>query len=167
MKRRRILIPATAGLLTGGLAWVMGVVTVDAILIGVLVAVLVGTPRWLGYPADWDWPAAHMGDGGQRGYYEVRRLAALFRRESSGDPFNRLIAPRLRELTERRLPELAERRLAAAGQSLDDAAAREILGADVVDWLHGRPSRLDKHPRVKQAELMLDRLDEYEENRQL
>lgn len=165
--KRRILIPATAGLLTGGLAWVLGVVTVDAILIGALLAVLVGMPRWLGYPADWDWPAAHKEHGGQRGYYEVRRLAAMFRRESSGDPFDRLITPRLRELTERRLPELAERRLAAAGRSLDDAAAREILGADVVDWLHGRPSRLDEHSRVEQAELILDQLDKYEENRQI
>lgn len=154
MNRWRIVLPAGAGLFSAGLAWVMGVVTVDAALLGVLMAVLVGTPRWLGYPADREWPDDPQ-EGGQRGFYEVRRLAAIFGRETGGDPFGRLIVPRLRELS--------ERRLASAGVRLDDVAAREILGAEVADWLNGRPSRFDRHSRVKQAELVLDRLEEINE----
>lgn len=152
MSWRRIVLPAVVGVLAAGLSWLVGVVTVDAILVGGLLAAIVGTPRWLGYPAARDWPG-HPDEGGQRGYHEVRRLADMIGRESGGDAFDRLIAPRLRELS--------ERRLAAANVSLDDDAVREILGADVVDWLNGRPGRLDTRPRVKQAELVLDRLDEY------
>lgn len=158
MTWRRIVLPVLAGVFAAGLSWLMGVVTVDAILIGALMVVLVGMPRWLGYPADRDWPGSAE-DGGQRGYYEVRRLGEMFRRESSRDTYSRLIVPRLRELS--------ERRLGAAGMSMDDADAREILGADVIDWLHGRTSPLDSRSRVKQAELVLDRLDRFEESRQV
>lgn len=148
----RVVWPAVLGVVVAGLSWLVGVVTVDALLIGVLLAALVGIPRWMSYPAGRQWPG-HPEDGGQRGYHEVRRLEYVFRGESGGDAFRRLIVRRLREL--------AERRLAAAGVSLDDAAAREMLGTDVYDWLNERPSRLDSQPRVKQAELVLDRLDEY------
>ena len=159
MTWRRIVLPASAGLITAGLTWLMGVVTVDAVLIGVLMTLLVGVPRWLGYPADRDWPGGPE-DGGQRGYYEVRRLGEMFRRESSRDTYSRLIVPRLRELS--------ERRLGAAGMSMGDADAREIIGADVFDWLYGRTSSLDSRSRVKQAELVLDRLDRFdEESRQV
>lgn len=154
MTWRRILLPALSGAFAAGSAWLIGVVTVDALLIGVLLTLLVGTPRWLGYPADRDWPG-NPENSGQRGYYEVRRLGAMLRRESSRDTYSRLIVPRLRELS--------ERRLAATGISMDDAAAREILGADVFDWLNGRPSPLESRSRVKQAELVLDRLDKYDE----
>jgi len=151
---RRVIVLAIVGALTTALTWAMGVVLVDAVLIGLLLVLLVGTPMWLGYPGSRDFSSEGPDDGGQRGYYEVRRIGSMFRRESGSDPFARLVAPRLRQI--------AERRLAASGLRWDDTRARERLGTDVFDWLDGRPSPLDARPHVVQTELVLDRLDTFD-----
>lgn len=159
MTRRHVAVVAVAGVLATALSWVMGVVLIDALLIGLLLAALVGTPMWLGYPGTRDFSSEGPDEGGQRGYYEVRRIGSMLRRESGGDPFARLVAPRLRQI--------AERRLAAAGLRWYDERSRERLGADVFDWLDARPSPLDAHSRVVQTERVLDRLDRFNKENQI
>lgn len=131
---RWLRVPVAGGLAAGALAWLLGVVAPDAVLIGFLAATVVAGPAWVGRPEPVDWePRIDRDETG--GWYEVRRMVSMLRQ--AGDQqevFDTKLRPRLRRV--------AESRLARLGVGWGDDRARRLLGPDVHDLLsHRSPAR--------------------------
>lgn len=154
---RSAWLPLLAGAIVGLSGRLVGVVPLDAVLLGSLVALALLLPRWVGDPdaAGWPGPAVPTAVGG---WYEVRRLGNLLgRSDARRDTFTTRVRPRLRVV--------AERRLARLGVRWGEPAARRLLGPDVYDLLDGPagPPRSANRPPVALTELVLGRLDELPE----
>lgn len=157
LRPRQVWLPLAIGILSGLVAWLLGVVPSDAVLIGLLVVVGLVLPRLIGPPAEVGWPQSS--DATAAGtWYDVRRLGTLLRQSNERrDVFPARIRPRLRVV--------AERRLARLGVGWDDPAARRLIGPDVHDLLAGPslpPTAGDRAP-LTVTELVLGRLDELPE----
>jgi hypothetical protein len=150
--RRSLLTWTTRPLLVGGaaalIAWLLGVIPTDALLIGVLIGLVVAVPNRLGPPEDMAWTREEETQR-PRSWTEPTRLARLLGSEDA----IRHVLPRARWT--------AHQRVSNAGMAWMDPRVRTVLGPALHDALSTTrddlPSPADP---IRWVNDLLDRLDQ-------
>jgi hypothetical protein len=141
---RPLLVGGAAGLI----AWLLGVIPTDALLIGALIGIVIAVPNRLGPPEDMAWTRESETQR-PRSWTEPTRLARLL----GGDDAMRHVLPRARWT--------AHQRISSAGMSWTDPRVRTVLGPALHDALSTTrddlPSPADP---IRWVNDLLDRLDQ-------
>jgi hypothetical protein len=156
VKRRRIRLAwTTRPLLVGGaaalIAWLLGVIPGDAVLIGALTALVIAVPNRLGPPEDTVWDRT---DDEERplSWVEPSRLARLL----GSDDAMRHVLPRARWT--------ARQRVTSAGLSWTDPRVRALLGPPLHDILSSTHDDIPTpSDTARWIDDLLDRLDQLDQ----
>lgn len=150
----RLVVPAVAAALAGGLAWAAGLDAGHVVLVVVAVVLAGGVVRVLGPTSARSWPDPPEDTSGTGCHLVNLQARVLHECETDPDRFERVLAPRLRRLATARLH--AGGRV-SSGTVSSGRTVHDALGRRLYDGL--RPGSVPRRRTVFVSQL-LDRLDE-------